>query len=182
MILSDFDLQAYISSGRLIIRPFTPKIIRENGIDLRIGSQIARLVKSDEVLDTGDVKANVEPYYTIEEGEAFTIRPYEKVLLTTLEYIELPNDIMGFVELRSSFARLGLLMPPTIIDAGFKGNITLEIEGSAFPVRLYKGQRFAHVIFAKTLNPVERPYRGRYQGQRGVTLPKLVGLNEHSEQ
>ncbi len=179
MILSDFDLQAYISSGRLVIRPFTPEIIRENGVDLRIGPQIARLVRSDELLDTGDAEANVESHYIIESGESFIIKPYEKVLLTTLEYIELPSDIMGFVELRSSFARLGLLMPPTIIDAGFKGNITLEIEGSAFPVKLYRGQRFAHVIFAKTLNPVERPYRGRYQGQRGVTLPKLAGLSNH---
>ncbi len=176
MILSDFDLMAYIRSGRLVIRPFSNEIIRENGVDLRIGNQIARLLNSSEVLDTAKEDSPIYKYYRIEEGDSFVIKPYEKILLTTLEYIELPNDIMGFVELRSSFARLGLLMPPTIIDAGFKGNITLEIQGSSFPIRLYYGQRFAHVIFAKTLNPVERPYRGRYQGQRGVTLPKLSGL------
>ncbi|MCD6324161.1 MAG: dCTP deaminase [Desulfurococcales archaeon] len=176
MILSDFDLMSYIKSGRLRIEPFTDEIIRENGVDLRLGSEVARLQRTEDVLDTGDRDVNLRKFFKVERGEEFVIMPYEKVLLTTLEYIKLPPDVMAFVELRSSFARLGLTLPPTIIDAGFEGNITLEVEGSAFPVKVYKGQRFAHVIFAKTLNPVESPYRGRYQGQRGVTLPKLLGL------
>jgi len=178
MILSDFDLLAYIKSKRLVIEPFDNTIIRENGVDLRIGNQVARLVPRDEVLDTANADADLSKFYAIESGSSFIIHPNEKVLLTTLEYVELPADIMAFVELRSSFARLGLIMPPTIIDAGFKGNITLEIQGSAFPVKVYAGQRFAHIIFAKTLNPVEKPYEGRYQGQRGVTLPKLLGLTK----
>lgn len=176
MILSDFDLLAYIRSRRLVIEPFDNVIVRENGVDLRIGNQIARLIPTEEALDTANPNVNLSKFYRIESGESFIIRPHEKVLLTTLEYVGLPVDIMAFVELRSSFARLGLMMPPTIVDAGFKGNITLEIQGSSFPVKVYTGQRFAHIIFAKTLNPVEKPYSGRYQGQRGVTLPKLLGL------
>jgi len=176
MILSDFDLMNYIRSGRLVIDPFTPSIVRENGVDLRLGGEIARLRSTSEVLDTGVESLDLSTYYVIEVGDEFVIGPQEKLLLTTYERVKLPSDVMAFVELRSSFARLGLSMPPTIIDAGFEGNITLEIEGSSFPIKLHKGQRFAHIIFAKTLNPVERPYRGRYQGQKGVTLPKLRGL------
>ncbi len=176
MILSDFDLTSYIRSGRLVIEPLSEEIIRENGIDLRLGNQIARLRDTDEVLDTRNPEADLSSFYVIEEGETFIINPREKVLLTSLEYIKLPNDLMAFVELRSSFARLGLLMPPTIIDAGFEGTVTLEIQGSSFPIKLYRGQRFAHVIFSKTLNPVSKPYKGKYQGQQGVTLPKLSGM------
>jgi len=176
MILSDFDLTSYIRSGRLVIEPFSEEIIRENGIDLRLGNQIARLRDTDEVLDTRNPEADLSSFYVIEKGETFIINPREKVLLTSLEYIKLPNDLMAFVELRSSFARLGLLMPPTIIDAGFEGTVTLEIQGSSFPIKLYRGQRFAHVIFSKTLNPVSKPYKGKYQGQQGVTLPKLSGM------
>jgi len=176
MILSDFDLTSYIRSGRLVIEPFSEEIIRENGIDLRLGNQIARLRDTDEVLDTRNPEADLSSFYVIEEGETFIINPREKVLLTSLEYIKLPNDLMAFVELRSSFARLGLLMPPTIIDAGFEGTVTLEIQGSSFPIKLYRGQRFAHVIFSRTLNPVFKPYKGKYQGQQGVTLPKLSGM------
>lgn len=176
MILSDFDLTSYIRSGRLVIEPFSEEIIRENGIDLRLGNQIARLRDTDEVLDTRNPETDLSRFYVVEEGETFIINPREKVLLTSLEYIKLPNDLMAFVELRSSFARLGLLMPPTIIDAGFEGTVTLEIQGSSFPIKLYRGQRFAHVIFSRTLNPVFKPYKGKYQGQQGVTLPKLSGM------
>jgi len=174
VILSDFDLTWYLKSGRLVIEPYDEEIVRENGIDLRIGGEVARLKPLSKVLDTRDVTdEQVSKFYEILSGDEFVIYPNEKVLLTTLEYIKLPNDIMGFVELRSSFARLGLSIPPTIIDAGFEGNVTLEVHGSVFPIKLYKGQRFAHVIFSKTLNPVLRPYCGKYQGQRGVTLPKF---------
>jgi dCTP deaminase len=176
LILSDFDLMNYIRSGRLVIDPFSETIVRENGVDLRLGGEVARLTPSETPLDTNASEADISTYFRVERGDSFIIRPYEKVLLTTLERVRLPNDVMAFVELRSSFAALGLTIPPTIVDAGFEGNITLEVEGSAFPIKLYRGQRFAHVIFAKTLNPVERPYRGRYQGQEGVTLPKLKGL------
>ena len=173
MILGDRDLKYYIEKGRIVVEPFDPEIVRENGIDLRIGGQIARLRRTGRVLDTANPPEDLSEFYVVEEGESFIIYPGERVLLTTLEYLKLPEDIMAFVELRSSFARTGLTMPPTIIDAGFEGNVTLEIHGSSFPIKIYRGQRFAHVIFARTLSPVERPYRGRYQGQRGVTLPKL---------
>ncbi len=182
MILSDFDLRSYIRSKRIIIEPFSEEILRENGIDLRIGNEIARIKKEREPLDiTNASERDIENYYIIEKGDEFIINPEEHVLICTLEYIEIPKDLMGFVELRSTFARLGLIMPPTIIDANFKGQLTLEIKGGPFPVKLKAGTRFAHVIFAKLMNPVENPYRGRYYGQRGVTLPKpLYNSNKTS--
>jgi dCTP deaminase len=78
---------------------------------------------------------------------------------------------MAFVNLRSSYARIGLTVPPTIIDANFEGQLTIEMIGGEFPVRLYSGERFIHVVFAKLTSPVEKPYSGRYQRQRGIKLP-----------
>jgi len=176
MILGDRDLKYYIEKGLIVIEPFSPEIIRENGVDLRLGRQMARLKRTDKVLDITE-NFNVEDFYEIVEGDYFIIQPNERVLLATLEYIKLPHDVMAFVELRSTYARLGLSLPPTIVDSGFEGNITLEVIGSSFPVKLYAGERFAHIIFAKTVSPVENPYKGRYQGQRGVTLPKPLKRN-----
>ncbi|MEM0079544.1 MAG: dCTP deaminase [Nitrososphaerota archaeon] len=172
MILSDFDLWAYIKGGRLVIDPFDESIVRENGVDLRIGRYIARMKKVDEPLDTRD-SSNIEEYYKIEEGDSFIIWPHEHVLLHTLEYIRLPLDLMGFVNLRSSYARIGLTIPPTIIDANFEGELTIELVGGDFPVKLYCGDRFLHVVFAKLSSTVEKPYMGKYQGQRGVRLPSF---------
>ena len=171
MILSDIDLRNYIANGRLKVDPFSEEIVRENGLDLRIGGEVGRMRAMDEVLDTryGDV----ERFYELERGDSFVIRPREHVLLHTLEYISLPSDLMGFVNLRSSYARVGLALPPTIIDASFEGQLTIELIGGEFPVRLYRFDRFLHVVFAKLSSPVDKPYSGRYQGQRGVRLPSF---------
>jgi len=170
MILSDFDLRNYISSGRLVIDPLFDDTIRENGVDLRLGKQIARLKRSEKLLDTR-TSVDYNKFYQIEWVDEFVLQADEKILVTTLEKVTLPSDLMGFVQLRSSFARVGLLLPPTIIDAGFSGNITIEVRGTSFPVKLYSGQRFAHIVFSKLTTPLEKPYSGKYQGQVGVTLP-----------
>ncbi|MCS7126239.1 MAG: dCTP deaminase [Aigarchaeota archaeon] len=172
MILSDFDLWAYIKSGRLVIEPFDESIVRENGVDLRIGRAIARMKNLEKPLDTRD-STDIEEYYSVEVADSFIIWPREHVLLHTLEYVKLPVDLMGFVNLRSSYARIGLSIPPTIIDANFEGELTIELVGGEFPVKLYAGDRFLHVVFAKLSSVVEKPYKGRYQGQRGVTLPSF---------
>ena len=53
MILSDTELKRYIESGRLRIEPFEPEVLRENGLDLRIGYEVAHLLSTDEVMDQG---------------------------------------------------------------------------------------------------------------------------------
>ena len=170
MILGDRDLKYYLEKGLVKIVPFSDEIIRENGIDLRIGSRFARLKKTHEVFES--IK-NVEKFYDIVYSNDIIIYPHEHLLMTTMEYIELPNDVMAFVNLRSTYARLGLSIPPTIVDAGFKGQLTIEVIGSEFPIKLESGQRFLHLIFARTLTPVEKPYNGKYQNQQDVTLPKF---------
>jgi len=171
VILSDFDLWNYIRSGRLKIDPFSENIIRENGLDLRIGRQIARFNKNTQVFDTKN--SDSKDFYYFEEGDSFIIKPLEHVLLHTVEYLALPKDLMGFVNLRSSYARIGLTIPPTIIDANFEGQLTIELVGGDFPVKLYAGDRFLHVVFARLSSIVEKPYSGKYQGQKGVRLPSF---------
>jgi dCTP deaminase len=174
MILSDRDIAWYLEKGLLRIEPLNGDTIRENGVDLRLGTEFCRFNPAAPVLDTRSSFSR-DLYYICEKaGEhGFVIRPGEHVLATTLETKCLPDDLVGLVNPRSTFARLGLLVPPTVIDAGFCGQVTVEIIGSAYPIRVYPGQRFLHVILVKTTSPVARPYRGKYQGQRGVTPPRL---------
>jgi len=175
MILSDRDLKYYLEKDLIKINPFSEEIVRENGIDLRIGRQFALLSKIDKVFEVGE---KIEDFYTVIDSDHFIVFPHEHVLMTTMENIELPNDVMAFVNLRSTYARLGLFIPPTIVDAGFKGQLTIEIVGSEFPVKLRTGERFLHLIFAKTVTPVEKPYNGKYQGQNNVTIPKFETQKE----
>jgi len=73
--------------------------------------------------------------------------------------------------LRSTLARYGLIIPPTVVDAGFEGNLTIEVvNNSGNYIVLRPGIRFLHVILVKTEGEVK--YLGKYLGQKGVTLPK----------
>lgn len=178
MILSDYDLENLINGNRLVVRPYDKEILRENGLDLRLADEIGyhnTKLGKDFILDPTNPK-HIKDVYIVEKGKKeLIIRPQTRVLLSTMEYVEMPDNLVGFVELRSTWARHGLFMPPTIIDAGFAGTITLEVFNSnSFGIKLVPSVRFAHVIFATTLNRVKNTYAGEYHGQRGVRLPKII--------
>lgn len=177
MILSDYDIKNMIKGKRLIIKPLSPDTIRQNGVDLRLADEIARHNSFDayKVIDPSNNK-QIKGIYKIEKKvKEMVIASHEQVLLSTKEYTSIPKDVAGFVELRSTWARHGLSMPPTIIDAGFNGTITLEvINNSPYKLLLKPGQRFAHVVFIKTDNAASNGYKGHYSNQRGIRLPKVI--------
>ncbi|MGC8572227.1 MAG: dCTP deaminase [Candidatus Micrarchaeia archaeon] len=175
MILGDRDLKYYIEKRRIVVDPITPETIHENGMDFRIGNEIVRFKDTEKVFESGN-ENDFNEFFKVEKGSSFIIQPHEHALLTTKEYIRLSDDVMAFVNLKSSIARMGISVPPTIVDAGFEGNITIEVIGSKFPIRLKENLRFIHLIFARTLTPVEHPYKGKYQGQKGVTLTKTENM------
>ncbi len=178
MILSDFDLKNMIKERRIVVKPFAREIIRENGIDLRLADEIAyhnEKLGEDFVLDPSN-EEHVKGIYTVEKRKKILLlKPRSQVLLSTVEYVELPDNVVGFVELRSTWARHGLLMPPTIIDAGFRGTVTLEVFNTApYTIGIKPKMRFAHVIFAATMNKVKDAYSGSYLNQRGIFIPKVL--------
>ncbi|MDE1870039.1 MAG: dCTP deaminase [Candidatus Micrarchaeota archaeon] len=177
MILSDFDLMNMINSKRLIIDPFSETIVRENGVDFRLADEIGRHKQMGDVfvMEPED-KDTIESAFNIEKGvKEIVIGGKEQVLLSTNEFISMPDDVVGFVELRSTWARHGLSMPPTIIDAGFKGTITLEVINNApYKIKIKPMARFAHIVFIKATSRVEKAYQGGYNSQRGVRLPKPI--------
>lgn len=173
VILSDWDIRVYLEKKLLVINPLFDDTVRENGVDLRFGYRFCRFKGDSTLIDTRVMNVpDVLVCTDASKGEGFVINPYEHVLASTIEWIELPHDLVGLVNLRSSFARCGIFIPPTVIDAGFKGNITIEIIGGPHPVKVYPGQRFLHVVFLRTSTPVYNPYQGKYQGQSNVTPPR----------
>jgi len=172
MILSDREIREYLKSGKLIIKPIFEDTIRENGVDLRIGETIARLKDTNDVFDYKK-SLDISSYYVLESGDSFILNPMEHILIHTIEYIKMPDDLVGLINLRSTYARLGLKIPPTVVDANFEGQLTIEIVGGSFPVKLYRGDRIIHVVLAKLTSRSEKAYKGKYLKQLGVTLPKF---------
>jgi len=172
LILSDRDILTLIRAGDIVIEPFEPEIVRENGLDLRLGPGYCRFKLVSSILDPrnpGDPKE----FYECGESNVIIVYPKEHLLLHTLEYIKLPDYIAGLVNLRSTWARTGIYVPSTAVDAGFEGQLTIEVIGSSFPVKLYAGDRFLHLLLVKLGTPSAKPYSGEYQKQRGVKLPKF---------
>ncbi|MEN2999321.1 MAG: dCTP deaminase [Acidilobaceae archaeon] len=172
MILSDRDIFLLIRAGDLKVEPFSSEIVRENGLDLRLGRGFCRFKATSKVLDPRN-PGDPSEFYECSEGEEILIGPKEHVLLHTLEYVKLPDYVAGLVNLRSTWARTGIYVPSTAADAGFEGQLTIEVIGSSFPVKLYAGDRFLHLLLVKLGTPSIKPYRGEYQGQTGVKLPKF---------
>jgi dCTP deaminase len=177
MILSDFDIENMVKGKRLVIKPLHADTIRQNGVDLRLAPEIAHhsMLDSSKLIDPSNPK-HVSSIYSIEKNvKSMELKPHEQVLLSTIEYLSVPKDIAGFVELRSTWARHGLSMPPTIIDAGFNGTITLEVINNApYRLLLKPGQRFAHIVFIKTDNVASNGYKGHYSNQHGIRVPKVI--------
>jgi dCTP deaminase len=172
MILSEADLKRELKQGTLTIDPLSQETVRENGADLRISSEITRLKQN--IADPFDITLpKNDDFFSREQfAESFVLKPYEKILVATIEKIIMPNNLMAFCQLRSTFARAGVSIPPTVVDAGFSGNLTIQMSGSSFPVSIPAKARFLHLIFSELKSPPAKGYSGKYQNDKGVALPK----------
>lgn len=98
--------------------------------------------------------------------ESYLLRPGAFVLLSSLEYMELPHDILGTVHDKSTLARKGLALQNTVLEPGWKGYITLELSNhGSDSVRILAGQPIAQVVFQLLDLPTSLPYEGKYQNQ-----------------
>jgi len=174
MFLSDLEIKRLVEQRVLRIEPYSDEIVSSNGIDLRLGPEYAVLLHSKEVLDTrkGEIKPDL--YFDRRvASEIIEVSPNTIYLFSTLEYLEMPRNLIGLLGLRSTYARLGFTMPLTVVDAGFCGTLTIQVRSGPFPIRLKVGERFFHMVVAKLSSEVEREYVGKYWGVRGLALPRL---------
>jgi dCTP deaminase len=171
MILSDKSIKRLIQEGRLGIEPLKEENIQASSIDLTLGEDV--IFYRVDFIDVRAEELPVERRSIPQEG--IVIEPKSFLLATTLEYIRLPEDITAFVEGRSSLGRLGLFIENAgWVDAGFEGQITLELyNANSVPIKLYKGMRICQIVLSRLDQPAERPYRGKYFRQRGVTPSKI---------
>ena len=178
MLLSDRDLRAEITAGRLGVDPFEDTLVQPSSIDVRLDCLFrvfnnTRYTHIDPAQQQDELTSLVEPT----DGEPFVLHPGEFVLGSTLELIALPDDLAGRLEGKSSLGRLGLLTHSTagFIDPGFSGHITLELSNVAnLPITLWPGMKIGQISFLQMTTAADHPYgsdglKSKYQGQWGPT-------------
>ncbi|MDY6912791.1 MAG: dCTP deaminase, partial [Chloroflexota bacterium] len=127
-----------------------------------------------------DVRQNLDglnKLVKLEDDEPYLLEAGGFVLVSTLESIGLPDDIVARLEGKSSLARIGLLVHSTAgyVDPGWRGNLTLHISNlTRFPITLYYGMKIGQISFLRLTSSVDNPYGStklgsKYQGQTGPT-------------
>jgi dCTP deaminase len=189
MILSDRDIVAALESGRIKIDP-APDLERQLGsvsVDFRLGTTFMMFEHSrHSYIDPRHPQSIGEAMRTIEvpEDEPFIMQPGDFALASTIESLELPDDLLGRLEGRSSIARLGITVHSTaaVFEPGWVGTATMELNNlGRMAVALYPGMRVCAFSFQTVSSPVMTPYRlksnNKYAGQ---VTPKASLLSEEN--
>lgn len=135
-------------------------------------------------LDLDDIKGSLEKFKTDIIYDAYTIPPGGFCLASTVERVEIPDDLCARVEGKSSLGRLGLLVHLTAgyIDPGFKGKITLEIVNlNSRPIVLRPGRSVCQLSILTLSSPAQHPYGSerfklQVSGSKGCTRQPLRGM------
>jgi dCTP deaminase len=159
-----------------VIDPFEASNVQPSSVDVRVDRKFrvfhnARYPYIDVRQPMDDLTELVE----VSDDEPFILHPGEFVLGSTLERVAIPDDLVARLEGKSSLGRLGLLIHSTAgyVDPGWDGHITLELSNVArLPITIYLGMRIGQLSFLRLTTPVDTPYRGKYQGQRGPTASR----------
>lgn len=166
-VLTHSVITEEIHQGNIVIEPaLSPDQIREASIDLRLGNTFRIYKKTNntvDLLETTDYKDLTEEVIS----DQLLLCPQETVLGVTLEKITLPNNICGWLEGRSRFARLGLLIHISagLIQPGISNHQVLEITNlSPNVLVLHAGQKICQLAFQRCEGTAS--YNGRFQGQQ----------------
>jgi len=166
VVLSDRDIRAAISAGRIGIDPFDPKCVQPASVDIRLDHRF-RVFRSSRhaFIDLARPLDDVTELVEVPERTPFILHPGEFVLGSTRERLRLPNDLVSRVEGSTA----------GFIDPAWDGHITLELSNvNTIPITLYGGMRIGQLSFFELSSPAERPYGSpelgsSYQGQTGPT-------------
>ena len=168
-----------------MIEPFEPRQIRKDGC---ISYGVSSYGYDFRVADEWKVFTNVfstmidpknfqsEAFVDI-KADSCVIPPNSFALAQTIEYFRIPRDILTICLGKSTYARCGIIVNVTPFEPEWEGHVTIEISNTTpLPAKIYANEGIAQVVFFQSDEPCEVSYKdkkGKYQAQRGVTLPKI---------
>jgi dCTP deaminase len=177
MILSDRDIRAALAAGRIRIDPpiDLDQHLGSCSVDFRLGNTFMVFEHSKySFIDPRQRQSIGDSMRTIviADDEPFIMQAGDFALASTVESLELPDDLLGRLEGRSSIARLGITVHSTaaVFEPGWTGTATMELSNlGRMAVALYAGMRICSFTFQQLTSPVQVPYRtkagNKYAGQ-----------------
>ena len=178
-----------VESNKPMIVPFVGESIKVDKDGKRITSyglssygydvRLAPIFKvfsnaSGDVIDPLNMSGD---YYRDVEGDSVVLPPNSYLLGHTIEHFNIPENVMTICLGKSTWARAGVIVNVTPIEAGFEGQVVIEIANSTpLPIRIHANMGIAQFMFFLGEQPCEISYakrNGKYQGQSGITVAKV---------
>ena len=182
-ILSDRWIRR-MAQEKGMIEPFVDAQKREGvisyglssyGYDARVGTDFKIFTNvNSAVVDPKNFDQNS---FVDRNTDVCIIPPNSFALARTVEYFRIPRDVLVICVGKSTYARCGIIVNVTPLEPEWEGHVTLEFSNTTpLPAKIYANEGAAQFLFLQGEQPCETSYRdkaGKYQGQRGVTLPKI---------
>jgi dCTP deaminase len=167
-----------------MIEPFVDDQVRSGvisygvssyGYDVRVGDEFKVFTN---VFNTVVDPKNFDPKSFVDiRADVCIIPPNSFALASTIEYFRIPRDILTVCLGKSTYARCGIIVNVTPFEPEWEGHVTIEISNTTpLPAKIYANEGIAQVLFFQSDEECAVSYKdkkGKYQAQRGVTLPKL---------
>ena len=145
------------------------------GYDVRVGDEFKVFTN---VFNTVVDPKNFDPRSFVDiKADVCIIPPNSFALARTVEYFRIPREVLTICVGKSTYARCGIIVNVTPLEPEWEGHVTLEFSNTTpLPAKIYANEGVAQVIFIESDEVCDTSYRdrgGKYQGQKGVTLPKI---------
>ncbi len=163
MFLSDKDITEWMKKGKLKIRPFKKGQIGSASVDLTLDNKFWFF--KERYIEGGAVDLSQVSFRDAMKkirAKKIMLLPGEMCLGITKEKITMPNNLMGRLEGRSKYARMGLAVHITsaVVQPGSDNHQVLEIRNNApFSIILKEGMRISQVVFSEVRTPTSKPYK-----------------------
>lgn len=165
-ILTHDEILKEIEAGNIRIDPYSPDRVGPASVDLHLGNEFRVFRKTHDVVPVTADSNYEEITEKIIVKDHLLLMPQETMLGITVEKITLARNLCGWLEGRSRFSRLGLLVhiSASFMQPGIANKQVLEISNfSPMPLMLYPGTAICQFIFQRTLGEAE--YTGRFKNQ-----------------
>ena len=113
--------------------------------------------------------------YDLRLAEKLEMQPGQRILVATLERVELGEDLVGTLHIRSSLARAGIIASLALVDPGFRGQLTILLYNAGNGrFTMDRNDRFLQIAIHQLGTKTLRPYRGKYQDSQGIVDSRVM--------
>lgn len=156
-----------------LIEPYDASMLQPASYDMKLGTEFIVFDVPDDqlMIDMADVHDLGARKVHRSAAEGMIIQPGQFMLGVSAERVNVPGDLCGRLDGKSSMARLGIFIHVTggNIDPGFSGDVTLEMFNARHvPIILRPGKPICQMVFQELSSPCSKAYAGRYQDAHGV--------------